>query len=89
MKIVFMSGLLKKLILNEHHLIKKERFYMVDNQSNGLEKALGNNTDETELFESQKELVIKSPKPSDPYPHKYYTGDVSMVSDAVSRNNKE
>lgn len=78
--------LLKKLILNEHYLIEKERFYMTDNKSNDSEKALNNSIDETELVEPQKEPVIK---PSDPYPHRYYTGDVSIVSDAVPRNDKE
>ncbi|MBY0200897.1 hypothetical protein ACTHQ0_28625 [Priestia megaterium] len=62
---------------------------MGDKQSNDLEQALENNTDETELDESEKEFVTKPTKPSDPYPHKYYTGDVSMVSNAAPRNDKE
>jgi hypothetical protein len=41
------------------------------------------------LGESEKEFVTKPTKPSDPYPHKYYTGDVSMVSNAAPRNDKE
>jgi hypothetical protein len=81
--------LLKKLILNEHYLINKERFYMTDNKSNDSEKALDNSIDETELVEPRKETGIKPSKPSDPYPHRYYTGDVSIVSDAVPRNDKE
>ncbi|MBU8690351.1 hypothetical protein KM918_23895 [Priestia megaterium] len=59
---------------------------MGNNQSNDLEQVLENNTDEAELVKSEKEFVIK---PSDPYPHKYYTGDISMVSNAVPRNEKE
>jgi hypothetical protein len=59
---------------------------MGNNQSNDLEQVLENNTDEAGLDKSEKEFVIK---PSDPYPHKYYTGDISMVSNAVPRNKKE
>ncbi|MFP7732356.1 hypothetical protein ACLHDF_02835 [Priestia aryabhattai] len=62
---------------------------MGNNQSNDLEQVLENNTDETELGKSEKEFVTKPNKPSDPYPHKYYTGDISMVSNAVPRNEKE
>ena len=59
---------------------------MGNNQSNDLEQVLENNTDEAELGRSEKEFVTK---PSDPYPHKYYTGDISMVSNAMPRNEKE
>ncbi|MBZ6488472.1 hypothetical protein P5616_027515 (plasmid) [Priestia aryabhattai] len=62
---------------------------MGDNQSNDLEQILENNTDETELGESEKEFITNLTKPSDPYPHKYYTGDVSMVSNTAPRNHKE
>lgn len=62
---------------------------MGDNQSNNLEQVSENNTDETKLDDLEKEFVTKPAKPSDPYPHKYYTGDTSMVSNAVSRNDKE
>jgi len=59
---------------------------MGNNQSNDLEKVLEKNTDEAELGKSEKEFVIK---PSDPYPHKYYTGDISMASNTVPKNEKE
>ncbi|MFP7737001.1 hypothetical protein ACLHDF_27415 [Priestia aryabhattai] len=62
---------------------------MGDNQSNDLEQILENNIDEAELNETEKEFVTKSTKPSYPYPYKYYTGDVPMVSKAVPRNDKE
>ncbi|MBK0006137.1 MULTISPECIES: hypothetical protein [Priestia] len=59
---------------------------MGNNQSNDLEQVSENNTDETELGDLEKEFVTK---PSDPYPHKYYTGDTSMVSNGVRGNDKE
>lgn len=59
---------------------------MGNNQSNDLEQVLENNPAEAELGKSEKEFTIK---PFDPYPHKYYTGDISMVSNAVPRNEKE
>ncbi|MEN3781385.1 hypothetical protein [Priestia megaterium] len=63
---------------------------MVDNQSNNLEQVSENNTDETKLGDLEKEFVTKPAKSSsDPYPHKYYTGEISMVSNAVPRNDKE
>ncbi|MDR7245182.1 hypothetical protein [Priestia megaterium] len=62
---------------------------MGDNQSNNLDQVSENNIDETKLGDLEKEFVTKPAKPSDPYPHKYYTGDTSMVSNAVSRNDKE
>ena len=62
---------------------------MGNNQSNDLEQVSENNTDETELGDLEKEFVTKTAKPSDPYPHKYYTGDTSMVSNVVPRNDKE
>ncbi|MHA2961333.1 hypothetical protein [Priestia megaterium] len=62
---------------------------MGDNQLNNLEQVSENNTDETELGDLEKEFVTKPAKPSDPYPHKYYTGDTSMVSNAVRGNDKE
>lgn len=62
---------------------------MGDNQSNNLEQVSENNTDETKLDDLEKEFVTKPAKPSDPYPHKYYTGDTSMVSNAVRGNDKE
>ncbi|QTL51126.1 MULTISPECIES: hypothetical protein [Priestia] len=62
---------------------------MGDNQSNNLEQVSENNINETKLGDLEKEFVTKPAKPSDPYPHKYYTGDTSMVSNAVSRNDKE
>ena len=62
---------------------------MGNNQSNDLEQVSENNTDETELGDLEKEFVTKPAKPSDPYPHKYYTGDTSMVSNAVRGNDKE
>ena len=62
---------------------------MVDNQSNNLEQVSENNTDETKLDDLEKEFVTKPAKSSDPYPHKYYTGDTPMVSNAVPRNDKE
>lgn len=48
---------------------------MGDNQSNNLEQVSKNNAAETELGNSEKEFVTKPIKPSDPYPHKYYTGE--------------
>ncbi|MBT2255479.1 hypothetical protein [Priestia megaterium] len=62
---------------------------MGDNQSNNLEQVSENNTDETKLDDLEKEFVTKPAKSSAPYPHKYYTGDTSMVSNAVPRNDKE
>ncbi|MBE5099698.1 hypothetical protein [Priestia aryabhattai] len=62
---------------------------MGDNQSNNLEQVSKNNAAETGLGNSEKEFVTKPIKPSDPYPHKYYTGDVSIVSNAVQGNDKE
>ncbi|MFP8642753.1 hypothetical protein ACLHWY_14590 [Priestia aryabhattai] len=59
---------------------------MGNNQSNDLEQVLENNPAEAELGKSEKEFTIK---PSDPYPHKYYTGDISMASNTVPRNEKE
>jgi len=57
---------------------------MGNNQSNDLEQVSENNTDETKLGDLEKEFVTKPAKSSsDPYPHKYYTGDISMVSNAV------
>ncbi|MHA7744381.1 hypothetical protein [Priestia aryabhattai] len=53
---------------------------MSDNQSNDLEQV------SEELADLEKELATK---PSDPYPHKYYTGDTSIVSNAVPGNDKE
>ncbi|MBY0061312.1 MULTISPECIES: hypothetical protein [Priestia] len=58
---------------------------MSDNQSNDLEQV------SEELADLEKEFVTKPAKPSDPsdpYPHKYYTGDTSMVSNAVPGNDK-
>ncbi|BFI99227.1 hypothetical protein MMB68_21610 [Priestia sp. Y58] len=56
---------------------------MSDNQSNDLEQV------SEELADLEKEFVTKPAKPSDPYPHKYYTGDVSIISNAVPGNDKE
>ncbi|MCL9634162.1 hypothetical protein L2095_05425 [Bacillus zanthoxyli] len=53
---------------------------MSDNQSNDLEQI------SEELADLEKEFATK---PSDPYPHKYYTGDTSIVSNAVPGNDKE
>ncbi|NGY90547.1 hypothetical protein F3K44_08960 [Bacillus megaterium] len=52
---------------------------MSDNQSNDLEQV------SEELADLEKEFATK---PSDPYPHEYYTGDTSIVSNAVPGNDK-